>query len=370
MNDVQVNKDLIKAILAKLDDEDIVRKVFKSNFEYEMARTTCHTLLNINAIIEEYRYDHDFSKAGDKGLVLFGILQSLFVGIDCVYTIGKATGLNKLFINFNQNDVLRKIKHIRNDVVGHPSYRYYENNQVGFCALDLDNITQTKINYKVYTFEDKKVNINKVEVDILDSIDNYYLEINEILKETLNFFNLVSINKETMITPKISLLAKRFRQGIFDNKLLSEIKNSLVDTFQIIKKVSNRAIWRINLIEYLFNYSKKNDYTNYLTIQEMYKLYTLVFTFEKKINPKLLFDFNISQNQDFKLLRSKILKLKYLKRDILHDYHHPLYNQNMKVIINQFAKDASLSNLIIWIKENVDKKEEQMLYLIGSELKK
>lgn len=371
MNKSTLNLQLINTILDKLTNQELTKALFKNKFEYEMTRVSCLTLLNVNSMIEEYRSDHDFSKSGDKALLLFGILQGLFVGIDSVYTIGKATGLNKLLINLNQNQALRHIKHIRNDVVGHPSYRYYENDAVGFCALDLDHVVQTKIAYNVYTFDNNQVQVKNVEVNILDSIANYYLETNEILRETINFFDLLTKSQKPDLTKSITDLANQYMMGNKDYSLLNNVKDKLVKIFNIITDVSNRAIWRINLIEYLFNIEDNNEYIKYLTLQELYKMYSLIFVFEKKINKKLKYYFpTFPKNQEFKLLRSKAIECNKLNRSILHDSSHPLYNQNMQLLINNFKHDESVKNLVGWIQTIFNQNDKQLLYLIGSELKK
>jgi hypothetical protein len=371
MNDSALNLQLINNILDKLTDVELTKIAFRTKFEHEMTRVSCLTLVNINTMIEEYRHDHDVNKSGDKALLLFGILQGLFVGIDSVYTIGKATGLNKLLINLNQNQALRQIKQIRNDVVGHPSYRYYENNAVGFCALDLNRVVQTKISYNVYTFEANKMQVKNIEVDILDSINNYYLETNEILRETINYFTLLTKANKPELVKNIITLANQYLSGKNNIALLQTLKAELVSTFDIIKEVSNRALWRLNLINYLFNIPKPNEYLRYLTLQEMYKLYSLIFGFEKKLNPKLTYQFPLfPKNQEFKMLRIKVIECKQLDRSLLHDPSHPLYYQNMKVLINNFINDASVNHLVKWIKTILEQNEHKLLYLIGSELKK
>lgn len=368
------NIPLIKEYIEKIKNPNIKNALFKDEFNYHMGLTSAQTLLNIELLISEYLIDNPkITKNGDKIIYLFGILQGLFVGIDAIYTIGKASGLNKLMINLNQHDSLREIKNIRNDVVGHPTYRYFENNSVGYCTLDLDHIENSKIIYFIHTFEKNKIKIEKRRVDLINSIDDYSNELEEILTRTLKFNDVLLSQIKPNISYLISNLADDFSKGKYNLELLEDIRVKYSQLLTLPKSSNNRVIWRMNLIDYLFNCHNKNEYTNYLTYSEISKLYSLVFTFEKKIDIKMKYKFiDYSRNPEFKYLNLQLVKIKdkSINISILHDARHPLYNSSMMRIIKRFENDPKCANLIKWIETQVKQKNDSMLYLIGSELKK
>lgn len=368
------NTLLINKYIESLNNGEIKKVLFKDKFNFHMAKTSLGTLLNIEILIDEYLKDTKVkNNNGDKIILLFGILQGLFVGIDSIYTIGKATGLNKLMINLNQHESLREIKNIRNDVVGHPTYRYYENNSVGYCTLDLDHIEDSKITYFIHTYENNKIVIKKRQVDLINSINDYHTELDEILTRTIKFNEVLLSKEKTNLSRLISSLGEKFIRGIYDENLLEDIRVKYSKLFNLPKSANNRVIWRLNLIDYLFNFHDKNEYTRYLTYSEIHKLYLLVFNFENKVNNKLKYKFiKYKNNQEFKYLRSQLLRLKDInfKLDILHDSRHPLYNSSIKLLISRFKLDTRCSDLINWIESQVNQSNDSMLYLIGSELKK
>jgi len=366
------NKNYLKEFSENINNADIKLLLFKNDFTFEMSKASVKTLQSINQLISEYQ-NNVFDPAEDQKILnLFGILQGLFVGIDCVYTIGRTLSINKLMINLNQNIVLREIKHIRNDVVGHPSYRFYEDDVVGFCSLDLETVSNANFKYFIYLPKNGKVEISSKEINLMDIIGNYFKEITNIFTQTNILLQSVKEKKNLEFSNLISLLSFKYAKGVYDFALLDKIYANY-DSFFNINQNNNRVLWRLNLIKYLYNYKDKNAYVEYLTYREMYKTYALVYSFEKRINPKLNYHFvKLIQNQEFKLLKIYINKIKKadFNKNILHDYLHPLYIYNMTIVFD-FVKDkGDVKSLINWIKEMIDKKEQNMLYLIGSELKK
>ena len=110
MDLIKNNDNIITSILDIIDDRELKFLFFKNNFNYEMAKTSCNTLLNINELVREYNISYTKeSKDGEKLILLFGLLQGLFVAVDSLYTIGRMSNLNKLMININQNEDLREI---------------------------------------------------------------------------------------------------------------------------------------------------------------------------------------------------------------------------------------------------------------------
>lgn len=373
MEDKIVNNQLIDSLLEIITEDETKYVLFPTAFRYQMARTSFLTLKNINALTASYRMNYNQNNNKDKlALLLFGLLQGLFVAIDCLYTIAHTTMLSKIIINLNENDVLRNIKHIRNDVVGHPSYRQFTNDSVGFCALDLDHIDEAKINYQIFTFKNHQVQTEYKQIDLISVLDNYYIESNATLEHTLQILSMKQKHDTVDVASKVSILGFRFQKGIEDLSLLNEIKKTYQQTFHIKHKSSNRVLWRLRLIEKLFLITDKNPYINYLLILEIYKLYGLLYGLEKQFTPDLKYRFvRFSENSDFKLLKQKIktIKKEHFDVTILHDSKHPLYHEHMEEVFT-VCDDNTTKPLITWIKQQIRNNDHDMLYLIGSVLKK
>src|SRR5690554_4199738 len=222
MNDWDINNKTIEELITVIDNKELSYLVFKNKFKYQMAHTSCETLKNMNLVTKKYRESYSHMKTNeDKISLLFSILQGLFVAIDSLYTIGKTTTTNKIFLNVNQNQELRQIKHIRNDVVGHPSYRYFSDS-IGFSTLDLDHINDNIFTYLTYKNKKGKIIVEENKVDLLKVIDSYYYESNNILKSTLQFFDLRNRDEDIDIASMVSLLSFRFIDGNLDDELLTK----------------------------------------------------------------------------------------------------------------------------------------------------
>lgn len=347
-------------------------KLFSKPFYYQMIGEAIDTLENIHYLITNYQDSYLVQQSdGAKVLKLFGLLQGLFVGIDCLYTIGRASAINKIMINVNQNQVLREIKHIRNDVVGHPAYRYYESNVVGFCNLDLHNINDDSLIYDTIIYRDNKMQTTKHTIKMLNVIKQYYEESNAVLSQTLQFFQMKKTAEKWDLSKLVAKLGSLYLVGENNISLLKDIQAQFINKMKLSKTSSHRVIWRLNLIASLFT-KPKNEYLSYLTIHEIYKVYSLLYQLEKQIDPSLKFYFpKFTKNNEFMLLQNKIKKTKNRLFDAtyLHDNSHPLYKQNFEMLLSQYANDPQTANLRLWISSELEKNDRDMLYLIGSELK-
>src|SRR5690606_13891944 len=89
------------------------------------ANAAVSALGHVDAMIEDFKLREGISRA-DILLDVFGLLQGLFVGIDAMYQLSFTTTKYKYHININMNKNLKELKYLRNDVVGHPTNRNYE----------------------------------------------------------------------------------------------------------------------------------------------------------------------------------------------------------------------------------------------------
>jgi hypothetical protein len=220
------------------------KTLFQNDFQYHMTQESCDTLQNMQKLIAGYEeLFHKPPVAGSKVLLLFGLLQGLFVAIDCLYTIGRSTSLNKMMININQNIVLREIKHIRNDIVGHPSYRYYEDNVVGFCALDIENLIEDELVYDSVVYVDHTIKTTKHRVKMLEVIKQYYQESNEVLSQTLQFFKMKQSKSTLNLSFEVNHLAELFMSGTKDHAMLDTIEEHFKAGLHLKKDSNHRVIW-------------------------------------------------------------------------------------------------------------------------------
>lgn len=154
----------------------------KSNLYIESSLS----VLNQVKIISNYYLNSEDDSKEEVLLNIYGILQTLFVGVDALYDYVRALTKNKYLININQNERLHELKFIRNDVVGHPTSRLYSNNKMGFCRLNLDNLTKDKITYETYILDSKTLDSTLVEtkeVSIYELIKAYLEEERVILNQ-------------------------------------------------------------------------------------------------------------------------------------------------------------------------------------------
>lgn len=372
------NDKLIDSLYEVISKKDISFVFLNDNFSKTMVEIALHTLSNIHDLILEYKgsYLNEKSK-GEKILLVFGLLQGLFVAVDALYSISKGLKLDKLLISINQNNELRSIKHIRNDVVGHPTFRFYNGDQVGFCKLDIDHITESKFVYQVHTFRKNKEVIEEKEVDLIEIIDQYFIEANNILSQAQNLLDLSDIAEDTMFIDQIVLLFFQYQEGKENYLLLEEIKEGFF-RFSHLKKTSrNRVTWRISMIKEAFSHqlTKENEiFIRYLTKTEIRKLYNVTYNLmqlsSKKKNYRKL---EVEELTSFRSLKEKINQKPWnIKNEmsILQDMKHPFFEEYMQRIITTFQNDPEVSKLIKWIETVVINKDETFIYMIGSELKK
>lgn len=375
---VKQHKQMIEN-LQNLVDQEHIRFVFLPNrFDKTMVKTALLTLDNIQDLIMEYERSYEKEKSdGEKILLVFGLLQGLFVAVDALYSINKGLQLEKLLININQNAVLRSIKHIRNDVVGHPTFRYYNGDQIGFCRLDIDHITQSEFVYQVITFKKNQEHVAEKQVDLRLVIEQYFQEANSILEQTIAMLDLTHTEDAFAFIDLIPLLFFQYQNKNQSYSLLEEIKEGFFKFSHIKENSQNRVTWRLSLIKEGFMYEQEHPsdaFIGYLVLCEIRKLYSVTYNLMKFSNKKKKYRaLDVLENAEVTLLRKKIQTNKWNITKhlyVLQDINHPLFENTMERIIETFKDDADVRDLISWIQLQIDNKNESLIYMIGSELKK
>ena len=153
-----------------------------NKISFHLTKSSLETLKNVNMIIDSYLAGETNEKP-KMLLNIFGMLQALFVGVDALYGLSYGVTNKKWSVNVNNNPELREIKYVRNDVVGHPTKRLYNDNKIGYCDLDLDKTTYYELVYKIAIPSDNSEDITNHTVDLMKTIDSYMLESSKVLDE-------------------------------------------------------------------------------------------------------------------------------------------------------------------------------------------
>lgn len=300
---------------------------FKSN-NYQMAAAL--SALNItNEIQLSYIKEENNLTTGDCALRLYALLQGLFVSIDSLYAIAYSLTKSKSFININNNPDLRALKYIRNDVVGHPSNRVINSNDLAYCILDETSINKNEFSYNIYSND----GIEKRVIIVNDILNSYYKEANDLLDE---LYNIATNNKNnTTLENSINTVINKYFEGANYKKYFDLFVKEYKALYPDSKKNQHRILWRSELINKLYSYKSNNsdinDVISYCIGLELIKIYELIFglkfhlTINKK-TPKMISSFYRFLNKNKEL----IPLLDYLK-----DSDHPLFKNSLTKIYNK-----------------------------------
>jgi hypothetical protein len=312
-------------------------------------------------MIETYLKDTQHEK-GEILLSVFGLLQSLFVAIDALYDLSIGLTKYKYHININSNPKLHELKFIRNDIVGHPTHRTYQNGGVGFSILDCDSLTKEFLTYNTYIYQKNDLEIKTTKVEFRPLIDAYYQEQEALLKGLFNF-----VEKATELTEIPEKVYKLFES--LNRVLLHEIIEDFKKTYQLDENDHHhRFIWRGQLLNHLIDWNEKDrqldDMILYMAKVQASKMYQIALDLENRKNrdlyikpPKILVSFYRFIRTDEKTLYPLIQNL--------HDQKHPLFESDLKAFL-AYHLPKDVAKLMNWFNE---RKNSDEIYLIGSQLK-
>ncbi|MDD3382888.1 MAG: hypothetical protein PHT83_05290, partial [Bacilli bacterium] len=177
-------------------------------------------------------------------------------------------------------------------------------------------------------------------------------------------------SEDTTLLQKIYVLADKYSKGYNDLTLLKEIELDFCRLLGIKNDSNNRFLWRIKLIKMLFE-QEKNVYINFLIYAELRKIYSLAYKLAIRLKPKIKYKFiSYKVPNDFIILSNLLIKNKKIDLNILKDSYHPLFSSMYNTVIVEYIQNSKVTTLIEWIKKYFDANNHDMLYLIGSQLKK
>ncbi len=311
-------------------ENDRLIKKFDFNYyftrkNYQMA-SAIKALSVTNDIQEAYfRNDNSLDKK-DMLLRLYALLQGLFVSIDSLYALSNAIAGGKSIININNNQYLRTLKYVRNEVVGHPSSKLFGYNKPAYCILDTDSVTKNSFKYGIYTYEGSK----EKEINIDELLESYYKEANDLLEELYKIS--IKHNESSVLKDYIKkVLDDYFKTGHFLNSL-----NSFIDKYKEIypnsKREQHRIVWRYELILKLASVDNDN--------KDLKELIFYCIGIELNKIFKLIYGCDYNHRADFELPQTVVSLYRFLNRnteyvpyiDYLKDSDHPLYYESLKYV--------------------------------------
>ncbi|MGL4949522.1 MAG: hypothetical protein ACRC5M_03995 [Anaeroplasmataceae bacterium] len=352
---ISINQQLVKDFESLLD---------KKNPNFYLLVSSLASLDNNNEIQLEYLNKlNQKLNVGENLSQLFAVLQGLFVAIDSLYSLSYSVSNSKNFININQNQQLRELKYVRNDVVGHPTNRVYEDSKIGCCLLRKEDIQNGKFRYYVYfnnSVSSKDINCN-------DLIDAFYAESNKLLESLLKYDNKITSN---VLLSMINDILKEYQKGLDIKESLDKLKIEYKKTYTN-NSDRHRFIWRIDLIKRLndiyYDDECDNDFLDYATEYQIEKLFDALnletnFTPKTKLPKYISAIYRMFNNNDH-----IIDSIKYLI-----DPTHPLFLSSFNELFS-YAKSKSITYAIKYL-ELIDKyykkKDYEIVYCFTIVLKK
>ncbi|MFA6800477.1 MAG: hypothetical protein WCR19_00055 [Acholeplasmataceae bacterium] len=325
------------------------------------AKSSFDMLENVDLMIEAFKTDEVINQ-GEVLLDVFGLLQGFFVGIDCLYDLAIGLTHYKYYININQNKALHQLKYIRNDIVGHPTNRTYQQGSIGFSVLKPTSLTKDGMTYETYIYKKNKLDKHMVSVNFDELIEAYTSEKKQLIEDIYQF---VSQN------PKDGKMLDEFLNlyETLNLELVDKVRKMFMEKYGLNENSKHRLLWRLDLLEVLISWhDQSNDideFITYMAQEQVHKCYEMLCNIQNvKCTdlyteiPKILKEFYIfirkNEEEAYPLLTN------------LHDKDFPLHNQELEKLLSLNPKGLALE-LLLFLKVQTS---EQKVYLIGSTLKK
>ncbi len=378
-------RQIISDLMKEIDNLSLSNNILDRLIHIRGTNSALNGLEITSEVIKCY-LDKIDTDAPDILLDVYGLLQALFVSIDSLYGLSRSVTKSKWSININNNDYLREVKYIRNDVVGHPTYRVYNHNDIGFCILEKDLVTRKKLSYIVYTVSKDKEHTEFKKVEIDKIIEAYLGEacnvLSEISKRLVVEEKIAATKLDSSLTDSAHSLFNEFRIGNDPLLQLEKIKEIYQSFFSNPEKTYNRFIWRCDLIETCIKWDDKNakrqEIIRYLGLSQTHKLHTMSMLYDKENGVR----FTKQKVQEVKtptlmkyFYTFAALHIDELKPYLanIHDCDHPYFQTSVRNMISIAEKEGNKITIELceWLLElSNDKKNGSKMYLIGSEMRK
>lgn len=308
------------------------KRIKRFDFDYYFSRKNYQMASAIKALsvtndIQEAYYKKE-SNLDKKDLILrlYALLQALFVSIDSLYALTNVIAGGKSLININNNKILRNLKYIRNEVVGHPSSKLFGYNKPAYCILDTDSITKESFRYGIYTYETSKTK----EINIDELLEAYYKESNNLLDELYQVS--VKHNEKSILKDYIKDVLNNYYKTGHYLKSLDRFIDKYKEIYPNSTREQHRIIWRYELILKVSAIDNDNK-----DLQEL-MFYSIGLELNKIY--KLIYGIDYNHKDDFELPQTVISLYRFLNRnkeyipyiECLKDSEDPLYYESLKYI--------------------------------------
>lgn len=333
------------------------------NFDARIrAQSSISALMYVDMMIEDFKQRESKTKA-DILLDVFGLLQGLFVGIDSLYQLSISITKFKYHININENENLRSLKYIRNDVVGHPTNRNYEDGSYGFSFILNEEITKDNLSYMSYIIKGSEIRKQKIDVNFNQVIEAY----EKAKKQVIEDINSYLERKPTKLDIP-AYIVNMYQKGLkneFDASDLNKLKEMIMTDQNIKSSSPNRLLWHVKLLNKSYQWKDNNfqDLINYMRLKEMLTIYRMYLDLsDKKIKlpiidkPKVLVKFQKELNRI-----NKYNELLFYMKDKTHPHFKDYLDMLMDII-----EDKQVDDLLLWFSKISDSDQS---YLIGKTLK-
>ncbi len=350
----------LKGLLNENAFNDILKQ---SKNRFYKIKSSIHVLENTDDVINEY-LEQEYSLIN-----VYGLFQYLFVSIDALYDLAFGILNNKWSININYNEKLRNIKYIRNDCIGHPTNRQYGKNDVGYCYIDFASTNKENLIYDVVLPED---HTSRKTIDIIDTINNFIVEYKNTIREIYGHFNKNKNDGAVFISPIAMNIFYSYNKGVYLKNEIKELRKIYIKSYNLEEESKNRFLWRLDIIENLFNIKTKNkkeaDTLKYLILRQMDKTCLMAKDSDMHLykHEAITLKFKAHESALIHYTKIYLKKSKYNYRGVLKDKNHPAFNYLLgKLLKNNNKMVRELAALIV---SNVN--NSLFLYALGTELER
>jgi len=319
----------------------------------DIINKTCKdTINNVNKIIISYLNNIDISDNKDILLDIYGLFQALFVGVDAIYELSTISNNSTYYINFKDNEQMRELKFIRNDIIGHPISRTYTNDSEGFSVFDFTNIFSKKnITYKTYVFNNNNTYTKTKNVDIINLIENYQIEVNKNIEHIINInSNSCDIN---LINTINNIINEIYTNHSINTSLINNFISQYRNCFHLSDSFNDQLIKNLLLLSICIDLKKELTFDNNKKIID----YLLCLTYNKIVDICIsIFElknikyFNLVEPIIYKLNSEEIILLQelvfsYEAKEVLLDKLNKTNILEFKELLNIYKKyENSIQN--------------------------
>lgn len=330
------------------------------NAHGKRAMSAFEMLENVDLMIHRYFAEPQTEK-GAILLDVFGLMQGLFVAVDALYDLAIGLTSFKYHVNINKNKTLRQLKFIRNDIVGHPTHRTYENGGTGFSILRQKPLNKDEIVYDTYIYQKGKETVDTKTVAFKPLVEAYMDEKETILSDLYGYVH----NKDgsTALSESCFRLYETLNMDV-----LEEVRNKFIDTYSLSKDSKHRFLWRADLLKTLIAWHEDDETLNsfilYMAKVQAGKLYDIALKSANQFGHELYTKLPEALVDFYRFIRSHE-RTAYPLLENVHDADHPLYQADVQALLSLDPHNGA-EQLIRFLLVQTD---EQKAFLIGSTLR-